>query len=135
MRFNLFEPRIDAHIRKAQDYLNEANLARLEHQVAAEHHAALAKMYAERAARLEMEINSALQAIVGHCDLLERGYPDPNPHRDLATVVRQAQRISALLEKLRSGAHERMTEVRESVGQAGIPPSPDVIGRIGKSSP
>ncbi|QDF97900.1 hypothetical protein CJ010_15855 [Azoarcus sp. DD4] len=61
MRFNLFEPRIDAHIRKAQDYLNEANLARLEHQVAAEHHAALAKMYAERAARLEMEINSALQ--------------------------------------------------------------------------
>lgn len=61
MRFNLFEPRIDAHIRKAQEYLNEANLARLEHQVAAEHHAALARMYSERAARLEMEINNALQ--------------------------------------------------------------------------
>lgn len=61
MRFHLFEPRIDAHIRRAQDYLNQAQLARLEHQVAAEHHAALAKMYAERAARLEAEINSALQ--------------------------------------------------------------------------
>lgn len=61
MRFHLFEPRVDAHIRRAQDYLNQAQLARLEHQVAAEHHAALAKMYAERAARLEIEINSALQ--------------------------------------------------------------------------
>ena len=43
------------------------------------------------------EINSALQTIIGHCDLLERGYPDPNLQRDLATVVRQAQRISELL--------------------------------------
>ena len=33
------------------------------------------------------EINSALQTIIGHCDLLERGYPDPSLHRDLATVV------------------------------------------------
>jgi transcriptional regulator with GAF, ATPase, and Fis domain len=34
------------------------------------------------------EINSALQTIIGHCDLLERGYPDPGLQRDLATVVR-----------------------------------------------
>ena len=40
------------------------------------------------------EINSALQTIIGHCDLLERGYPDPDLQRDLATVVRQAQRIT-----------------------------------------
>ena len=53
------------------------------------------------------EINSALQTIIGHCDLLERGYPDPNLQRDLATVVRQAQRIEELLSKMRHAAHER----------------------------
>lgn len=72
------------------------------------------------------EINSALQTIVGHCDLLEQGYPDPNLHRDLATIVRQAQRISALLEKMRSGAHDRLKQMAETVNQGGIPSSPEV---------
>ena len=61
------------------------------------------------------EINSALQTIIGHCDLLERGYPDPNLQRDLATVVRQAQRIEGLLAKMRAAAHERMKEVEAAV--------------------
>lgn len=56
MRFDLFSTRADAHIRKAQDYLQEANLARLEHQTAADHHAALASMYAQRVAWLEEEL-------------------------------------------------------------------------------
>jgi transcriptional regulator with GAF, ATPase, and Fis domain len=73
------------------------------------------------------EINSALQTIIGHCDLLERGYPDPNLQRDLATVVRQAQRIATLLEKIRAAAHERMKEVEAAV-QAGIPSSPEEFG-------
>lgn len=73
------------------------------------------------------EINSALQTIIGHCDLLERGYPDPNLQRDLATVVRQAQRIEALLAKMRHAAHERMKEVEAAVSasEAGIPSSPE----------
>jgi GAF domain-containing protein len=76
------------------------------------------------------EINSALQIIVGHCDLLERGYPDPNLQRDLATVVRQAQRIQGLLEKMRLAASERMKEVEAAVAitQAGIPSSPEAFG-------
>lgn len=74
------------------------------------------------------EINGALQAIIGHCDLIERGYPDSGLHRDLATVVRQAQRISGLLEKLRAAAHERMTDVTEKMNQAGIPSSPEAYG-------
>ena len=61
MRFNLFEPRTAAHIRKSLNYLEEARLAWVEHQAAAEHHAALAKMYAERIARIEAEINKANQ--------------------------------------------------------------------------
>jgi hypothetical protein len=62
MRFHLFEPRPEAHIRKSLEYLEEANLAWVEHQAAAEHHAALAKMYAERIARIEMEIKNAHQS-------------------------------------------------------------------------
>jgi nitrogen-specific signal transduction histidine kinase len=72
------------------------------------------------------EINSALQTIIGHCDLLEREYPDPNLQRDLATVVRQAQRIAGLLERMRAAARERMRQV-EAVVQAGIPSSPEAF--------
>jgi GAF domain-containing protein len=71
------------------------------------------------------DINSALQTIVGHCDLLERGYPDPSLQRDLATVVRQAQRIADLLEKMRSSANDRLRELAHSIEGAGIPTSPE----------
>jgi GAF domain-containing protein len=81
------------------------------------------------------DINSALQTIVGHCDLLEREYPDPNLQRDLATVVRQAQRIAALLEKMRAAASERMREVEAAVAvtQAVIPTSPEAFGSDAKT--
>lgn len=61
MSFHLFEHRRDAHIRRSREYLEEANVARVEHQAAAEHHTALAKMYGERIARIEAEIHNALQ--------------------------------------------------------------------------
>jgi GAF domain-containing protein len=83
---------------------------------------------AELTLSIGAEINSALQTIIGHCDLLERGYPDPNLQRDLATVVRQAQRIEALLAKMRKAAHERMKEVQAAVTDAGIPASPEEFG-------
>jgi hypothetical protein len=38
--------------------LEEANLAWVEHQAAAEHHTALARMYAERIIRIEEEIKN-----------------------------------------------------------------------------
>lgn len=71
------------------------------------------------------DINSALQTIIGHCDLLERGYPDPSLQRDLAMVVLQAQRVSTLLEKMRTAANERLKAVAETVNQGGIPSSPE----------
>lgn len=55
------------------------------------------------------EINSALQTIIGHCDLIERGYPDPNLQRDLTVIVGQAQRISSLLDKMRTASHARLS--------------------------
>jgi len=76
------------------------------------------------------EINSALQTITGHCDLLERGYPDDATlQRDLVMITRQAQRISGLLEKMRLAAHERMKEVADSVGEGVIPSSPEAYER------
>ena len=77
------------------------------------------------------EINSALQTIIGHCDLLERGYPDPALQRDLATVIRQAQRIAELLEKMRTSANERLKEVTHSMEGTGIPTSPEAYEHNG----
>jgi signal transduction protein with GAF and PtsI domain len=82
----------------------------------------------EQTLMVAAEINSALQTIIGHCDLLERGYPDPHLQRDLATIARQAQRISALLERMRAAAHERMKEAAASVQQDAIPSSPEAYG-------
>ena len=83
---------------------------------------------AELTLSVSSEINGALQTIIGHCDLLERGYPDPNLQRDLATLVRQAQRIASLLEKMRIAASERLKEVETAVTEAGIPSSPEGFG-------
>ena len=71
------------------------------------------------------EINSALQTIIGHCDLLEREYQDPGLQRDLTMVVRQAQRIQDLLAKMRTAASDRMREVEAAVSQSSIPASPE----------
>ena len=56
---------------------------------------------------ISVEINSALQTIIGVCDLLGRT-ADPASSRDIATVVEQARRIAALLERMREAAHERL---------------------------
>jgi hypothetical protein len=61
MRFRFFGPRTKTHIRRSLEYLEEANLAWVEHQAAAEHHAAPAKMYSERIARIEEEIKNSQQ--------------------------------------------------------------------------
>jgi nitrogen-specific signal transduction histidine kinase len=72
------------------------------------------------------EINGALQTIVGHCDLLERGYPNPSLQRDLATIVRQAQRIAELLDHMRTAAQDRLKEVTAGMSDGNIPSSPEV---------
>lgn len=53
---SVFKPNPNAHLKRAEVMLHEANMARVEHQAAAEHHGALAQMYAERVSRLEREI-------------------------------------------------------------------------------
>jgi nitrogen-specific signal transduction histidine kinase len=71
------------------------------------------------------EINSALQTIVGHCDLLEREQRDPTLRQDLLTIKAQAERITGLLDKMRSAANERLREMADTINQEGIPTSPE----------
>lgn len=70
MRFDFFERKIAAHIRKSREYLEEAHVRRVEHQAAAEHHDALCKMYAERIARIEAEIGDVFQLRAGSAQLV-----------------------------------------------------------------
>jgi transcriptional regulator with GAF, ATPase, and Fis domain len=62
----------------------------------------MAQVMSEATLSVAAEINSALQTIVGHCDLLMHTSEDPGIKRDISTVSRQAQRIAELLEKMRS---------------------------------
>jgi GAF domain-containing protein len=78
------------------------------------------------------DINSALQIIIGHCDLLERTYSDPTLQRDLAMVIRQAQRISDLLQKMRAASAERLRETAASIERADIPSSPELLTERGQ---
>jgi GAF domain-containing protein len=71
------------------------------------------------------EINSALQTIIGHCDLIGRGQHDEALQRDLQTIMGQAQRVIGLLDKMRSAANERLREMANTMHQEGIPTSPE----------
>jgi signal transduction histidine kinase len=72
------------------------------------------------------EINSALQTIIGHCDLIGRGQTDVALQRDLQTIMGQAQRIDGLLDKMRTAAHERLREMAHVMSEEGIPTRPEV---------
>jgi len=73
--FSFFQFNRNSHLRRAMALLEEAHMARLEHQAAAEHHAALARMYGDRAKRLEREIYGN-----AHQSLVESAAATPKAH-------------------------------------------------------
>ena len=81
---------------------------------------------AELTLSIASDIQGALQTIIGHAALLERGYSDAALQRDVAVISKQSQRIQDLLERMRSAAQDRLREVAEQV-QGGIPASPDPV--------
>ena len=87
------------------EILGMAHVAQQLH-VAATRHRTMASI-TELTLAISTEINSALQTIIGHCNLIDRTYTESGLHRDIDTIVRQAQRISALLEKMRAASLER----------------------------
>lgn len=59
--FEFFNLGHSVYARRVQTMLREARFAQLEHAAAAEHHEALARMYAERVLRLEAACNAGAQ--------------------------------------------------------------------------
>jgi hypothetical protein len=59
--FDFFDHGFKAYNKRSETMLREAMLARLEHEAAAEHHMALARMYTERVARLQREAQEDTQ--------------------------------------------------------------------------
>jgi hypothetical protein len=95
MRFHLFA-HADAHVRKSLEYLEEANLAWVEHKAAAEHHSALAKMYAERIVRIEAEINNARQSQTLMTRQPAEALPDAGERNKAESVVAYPSRATRL---------------------------------------
>ncbi|SDL99105.1 hypothetical protein SAMN05428957_101466 [Oryzisolibacter propanilivorax] len=85
------------YLRRAQRCMDEARMAALEHESAAEHHAALARMYRERVARLRLEMS-----------------PEPQDSRPLAEAPAQGPRVMAL--KKREDAQPKASLVQEMAG-------------------
>jgi transcriptional regulator with GAF, ATPase, and Fis domain len=71
----------------------------------------LAKDMADVMFSLANDINGALQAIVGHCELLSREYRDPGLQRDLAMLMRQAERATEVLAQVQGLAESRLQRV------------------------
>ena len=66
----------------------------------------MAEVMAEATLAIAAEMNSALQTIVGHCDIMLHTSEDPGVKRDVTTISRQAQRIGEALEKMRQQVRE-----------------------------
>jgi GAF domain-containing protein len=73
------------------------------------------EVMAELTLSVAAEINSALQTIIGHCDLIERTQHDPALGRDLQTITGQAQRIAGLLDKMRTAANDRLRATADTI--------------------
>lgn len=71
------------------------------------------------------EINSALQTIIGHCEVIQREHPDPALQRDFATIIRQAERVSDLLDRMRRLTQDRLVELAARIDQVRVPTSPE----------
>jgi GAF domain-containing protein len=66
----------------------------------------MAEVMAEATLAIAAEINSALQTIVGNCDIMLHTSEDAGVKRDVSTISRQAQRIGEALEKMRKQVRE-----------------------------
>ncbi len=96
--------------------------------VAQQQHAALQRYksmetLAEVSLSLSTDINSALQAIIGRCGVLEALQPESR--EDLQVIVSQADRIARLLERMRTVAQDRLRDAATAAPATGIPSSPE----------
>jgi transcriptional regulator with GAF, ATPase, and Fis domain len=101
--------------------------------VAQQQHAALQRYrsmetLAEVSLSLSTDINSALQAIIGHCGVIDTMHPENT--EDVKVIIAQADRISRLLERMRTVAQDRLRDVASAVPPGGFPSSPEEFASV-----
>jgi GAF domain-containing protein len=111
------QPHVDA-LQPIAEILAVAWVAQQLHMTLGKHRTM--EVMSELTLSVAAEINSALQTIIGHCDLIGRGHHDAALQRDLQTIMGQAQRVAGLLDKMRAAAHERLREMSTSMHQEGM---------------
>lgn len=94
--FEFFNVGNSAYARRVQTMLREARFAQLEHEAAAEHHDALAHMYAERISRLEAACHEAVHttdplSVPAAAPELENQHNERHPFRVLTQTFTGAQ--------------------------------------------
>ena len=90
--FDFFNQSSKAYAKRAQALLTEARFAQLEHEAAAEHHHALAQMYADRVRRLE----APPQGVERRSDKLGTEPASPEGQRSPLRVLTQPGNQAAL---------------------------------------
>jgi transcriptional regulator with GAF, ATPase, and Fis domain len=80
---------------------------------------------AEVSLSVSTDINSALQAIIGQCGVI--GATTPSVSTDIDVIINQADRITSLLERVRTAAQERLREAAGPIHTGTIPASPEEI--------
>ena len=83
-----------------------------------------AETLAEISLSLSTEINGALQAIIGQCGVVAQMHPSMASEIDV--LMGQAERIAALMERLRATATDRLHEAAEAMAK-NIPTSPEAF--------
>jgi transcriptional regulator with GAF, ATPase, and Fis domain len=80
---------------------------------------------AEVSLAVSTDINSALQAIIGQCGVI--GATTPGVASEIDVIIQQADRITTLLDRVRSTAHERLRDAAGPIHSGSIPASPEEI--------
>lgn len=80
---------------------------------------------AEVSLSVSTDINSALQAIIGQCGVI--GATTPSVSAEIDVIINQADRISTLLERVRTTAQERLRDAAAPMHTGKIPESPEEI--------
>lgn len=80
---------------------------------------------AEVSLSVSTDINSALQGIIGQCGII--GATTPSVAAEVDIIINQADRISTLLERVRTTAQERLRDAAAPIHSGAIPASPEEI--------
>lgn len=117
-----FTPTHSAAMQPMADVLAFAFVAQQQHTALQQYRGM--ETLAEVSLSVSTDINSALQAIIGQCGVI--GATTPDVAADIDVIIQQADRITTLLDRVRTTAQERLRDASPTASGA-IPASPEEI--------